>query len=72
MVFVSLNVGHGTQGLDLPVATSGFEQWVGVVGDALAFGGKSKEDTLQALKGFQAVAMGSLKNQVRLTDLVLL
>lgn len=67
MLLVSLMGGHGIQGLDLPVATSGFEQWAGVIGDALAFGGKSKEDTLQALKGFQAVAMEHLKKQVCLT-----
>ncbi|CAL8467466.1 g7004 [Coccomyxa elongata] len=56
-------VGHEIQGLDLPVATSGFEEWAGVIGDALAYGGNSKEDTLQALKGFQAVVMEHLKKQ---------
>lgn len=71
MILVFLMAGHETQGLDLPVATSGFEQWAGVIGDALAYGGKSKEDTLQALKGFQAVVMEHLKKQVGFTYSVL-
>lgn len=64
MVFVVASLaGSAVQGFDLPVATSGFEQWVGVVGNALAHGDKSKEETLQALKDFQSIAMDHLRMQ---------
>lgn len=66
MVFVvAALAGSAVQGFDLPVATSGFEQWVGVVGNALAHGDKDKEETLQALKSFRNIAMDHLRSQAR-------
>lgn len=66
MVFVVAALdGSAVQGFDLPVATSGFEQWVGVVGNALAHGDKDKGETLQALKAFRNIAMDHLRSQAR-------
>jgi hypothetical protein len=51
--------------IDLPVATSGFEKWAGVVGKALAFGGGDKDQTLQSLSSFQETVMQKMKSKAR-------
>ncbi len=51
-------------GLDLPVATHGFEEWAGVVAKAMSFGGRNKDQSLQALKTFQAKATAKMQKQV--------
>ncbi len=50
--------------IDLPVATGGFEQWAGVVGKAMSFGGKNQAESLQALKSFQGKVMANMQKQV--------
>ena len=52
------------QCLDLPVATSGFEEWVGVVAKAMSFGGRNQASSLQALKSFQASVAAKVQQQV--------
>ena len=49
---------------ELPVATSGFEEWAGVVAKAMSFGGRDKENSLQSLKSFQASVAAKMQNQV--------
>ncbi|EIE26081.1 hypothetical protein COCSUDRAFT_46483 [Coccomyxa subellipsoidea C-169] len=49
--------------IDLPVATGGFEQWAGVVGKAMSFGGKNQGESLQALKSFQGKVMANMQKQ---------
>jgi len=49
--------------IDLPVATSGFEQWAGVVAKAMSFGGKDQAGSLQALKSFQAQVTANMQKQ---------
>ena len=53
------------QNRDIPVATSGFEQWAGVVAKAMAFGGNDKDQTLQAVTNFQAKVLAKLQQKVR-------
>lgn len=50
--------------IDLPVATGGFEQWAGVVGKAMSFGGKNQDQSLQALKSFQSKVFANVQKQV--------
>ena len=52
------------EGYDLPVATHGFDQWVGVVAKAMSFGGRDQDKSLQALKSFQARVASNMQNQV--------
>ena len=49
----------------LPVATSGLEQWAGIVDKALAFNGRSQEEALQALTTFQADLLANVAKKVR-------
>ncbi|CAL8470325.1 g9867 [Coccomyxa elongata] len=49
--------------VDLPVATGGFEQWAGVVGKAMSFGGKNQDQSLQALKTFQSKVFANVQKQ---------
>ncbi|BDA51464.1 hypothetical protein COCOBI_19-0190 [Coccomyxa sp. Obi] len=50
-------------GLDLPVATHGFEQWAGVVAKAMSYGGRDQGTSLQALKSFQARVASNMQKQ---------
>ncbi|CAL8465614.1 g5150 [Coccomyxa elongata] len=50
-------------GIDLPVAAHGFEQWAGVVGKAMSFGGRDQATSLQALEGFQAKVAANMQKQ---------
>lgn len=55
--------------VDLPVATGGFEQWAGVVGKAMSFGGKNQDQSLQALKTFQSKVFANVQKQVGISRL---
>ena len=50
------------------MATGGFEQWAGVVGKAMSFGGKNQDQSLQAMKTFQSKVFANVQKQVRLFD----
>lgn len=50
--------------VELPVATSGFEEWAGVVAKAMSFGGRDQETSLQLLKSFQASVAAKMQKQV--------
>lgn len=50
--------------VDLPTATHGFESWAAVVGKAMSFGGKNKDQTLQALESFQKTVQSKMQKQV--------
>lgn len=50
--------------VDLPVATSGFEQWVGVVAKAMSFGGNNQASSLKALESFQAKVKANMEKTV--------
>lgn len=52
------------QTIDLPVATHGFEQWAGVVANAMSFGGGNHDQSLQALKTFQSKVAAKMQEQV--------
>ncbi|KAK9909770.1 hypothetical protein WJX75_007218 [Coccomyxa subellipsoidea] len=49
--------------VELPVATSGFEEWAGVVAKAMSFGGRDQETSLQSLKSFQASVAAKMQKQ---------
>jgi hypothetical protein len=64
VVIALLSVSATAKNVDLPAATSGFDAWTSVVAKAMSFGGKDKEQSLQALDGFQEKVMKSLNKQV--------
>ncbi|EIE22843.1 hypothetical protein COCSUDRAFT_36877 [Coccomyxa subellipsoidea C-169] len=60
-------VGWGAaETIDLPVATSGFGMWTDIVASAMSYGGKSQEESLEALKSFQDLATRHLHKQGQL------
>ncbi|KAK9915686.1 hypothetical protein WJX75_002653 [Coccomyxa subellipsoidea] len=63
LAFVVLASCAAADTTDLPVATSGFEQWAGVVGKAMSFGDKNQEQSLQSLKTFQSKVMANMQKQ---------
>lgn len=67
LAFVVLASCAAADTTDLPVATSGFEQWAGVVGKAMSFGDKNQEQSLQSLKTFQSKVMANMQKQVHLS-----
>ncbi len=52
-------------GLDLPVATGGFQDWAQIVAKAVTYGGKDQEQSLQALQSFHTLVMTKFHKQVR-------
>ncbi len=64
LVLAVLASSRVVQCLDLPVATSGFEEWAGVVAKAMSFGGRNQASSLQALKSFQASVAAKVQQQV--------
>ncbi len=64
LAIVKLAGDSPVKGLDLPVATHGTEQWVGVVGQALMNGGTNQEKIMQALTKFRSRGMASLQEKV--------
>ncbi|EIE18332.1 hypothetical protein COCSUDRAFT_60299 [Coccomyxa subellipsoidea C-169] len=63
LVLAVLASSRVVQCLDLPVATSGFEEWAGVVAKAMSFGGRNQASSLQALKSFQASVAAKVQQQ---------
>ncbi|EIE18333.1 hypothetical protein COCSUDRAFT_68296 [Coccomyxa subellipsoidea C-169] len=63
LILTLLASSRALQCLDLPVATSGFEKWVGVVAKAMSFGGRNQASSLQALKSFQASVAAKVQQQ---------
>ncbi|CAL8465081.1 g4616 [Coccomyxa elongata] len=61
--FIASIRGLEGQTIDLPVATHGFEEWAGVVGKAMSFGGRTQEQSLQALKTFQSKVAHKMQEQ---------
>ncbi len=54
----------GASGVDLPVATSGTDQWAGVIAKAMAFGAGDQDTAIKNLESFQARAMSKLQATV--------
>ena len=50
--------------VDLPVATQGTEQWAGVVAKAMSAGGRSQDESLQALSSFQERVFSKISKTV--------
>ncbi|BDA50677.1 hypothetical protein COCOBI_16-3530 [Coccomyxa sp. Obi] len=61
--FIATIGGLKGETIDLPVATHGFEEWAGVVGKAMSFGGRNQEQSLQALKTFQSKVAAKMQAQ---------
>lgn len=61
---VALAAGASADGIDLPVATQGLAQWVGVVARAVSVGARDKAASLEALNSFQSTAMAKLAKHV--------
>ena len=51
--------------VDLPVATSGTDQWAGVVAKAMTFGAGNQDGAMKNFESFQARAMSRLQKTVR-------
>lgn len=64
LALVMLAEVSAVRGLDLPVATQGTEQWVGVVGQALRHGGNSPEKVMQTFKDFQSRVFANMQEHV--------
>lgn len=47
--------------VDLPVATSGTDQWAGVVAKAMTFGAGNQDNAMKNFETFQARAMSRLQ-----------
>lgn len=62
-------MGSAADKLDLPVATSGFDQWIGVVAKAMTFGAKDQQQAVDNLKKFQSQVQGHLSKTVSLTEI---
>lgn len=50
--------------VDLPVATSGTDQWAGVVAKAMTFGAGNQDNAMKNFESFQAKAMAKLQKTV--------
>ena len=50
--------------VDLPVATSGTDQWAGVVAKAMTFGAGNQDNAMKNFESFQARAMSKLQKTV--------
>ncbi len=50
--------------VDLPVATSGTDQWAGVVAKAMSYGAGNQDDAMKNFESFQARAMSKLQATV--------
>lgn len=51
-------------GLDLPVATLGTEQWAGVVAQALMRGNETPEKLMKAVPNFRSMTMAKFQDHV--------
>lgn len=54
----------GASNIDLPVATSGTDQWAGVIAKAMTFGAGDQDTAMKNFESFQARAMGKLQKTV--------
>ena len=52
-------------GVDLPVATQGTEQWAGVVAKAMTMGGRNQAESMQAMQSFQNLVMQKMGKTVQ-------
>ena len=50
--------------IDLPVATSGTDQWAGVIAKAMTFGAGDQDTAMKNFESFQARAMSKLQRTV--------
>ena len=50
--------------VDLPVATSGTDQWAGVVAKAMTFGAGNQDSAMKNFENFQARAISRLQKTV--------
>ncbi len=63
-VLALLVVSAMADGVDLPVATQGTEQWAGVVAKAMTVGGRSQAESMQAMQSFQDLVMQKMGKTV--------
>ena len=54
----------GASNIDLPVATSGTDQWAGVIAKAMTFGAGDQDTAMKNFDSFQALAMSKLQSTV--------
>ena len=64
LVVLVVSVKAEASNIDLPVATSGTDQWAGVIAKAMTFGAGDQDTAMKKFESFQARAMSKLQRTV--------